>query len=136
MWCLLTAYRSFGTSNSSAHFEELPEGATRILVNVPRHSTFKAGQSLRLALPELDWTGAHPFSIVWTDKRGDTFEKKLEDEESADGELIPSSGQTCSIGKQTLHLIVKKQHGLTKKLYERAVAIGENEDCIGRSLRA
>lgn len=136
MWFLLTIYRSFGTSRSSAYFEELPEGATRILVDVPRNWTFKAGQSLRLALPDLDWTGAHPFSIIWTDKRGDTSENKLEDEESADVEPVSSLGSACGKGKQTLHLIVKKQHGLTKKLHERAMTVGEDGDCQKSRLRA
>lgn len=123
---LTTMYRSYGAKKCIAHLEELPHNATRVTIEVPRNWKFEAGQSLNLMIPEIDCSGAHPFSVAWSDRRDVSnstlpqITDEINNKAFTGDEDTSSSAESNVESKQFLSCIIKEQSGMTRKLNEHA----------------
>jgi hypothetical protein len=118
-------FRSVGEGVSKAKVYPMPGGAVKINITTPRPWVFRPGQSLYLAIPSLGLWTAHPFSVAWSgleeplsprcgSVKSDFSEKK--------GPLVHSKVIDLEVpAQQTMSLIVKRQTGGTRKLWERAM---------------
>lgn len=139
---LTMIYRSYGARSCIVYLEELPQNATRVTIQVPRKWKFEAGQSLNLMIPEIDCSGAHPFSVAWSDLHDISEPKSLQLGEQTNDKLPVrgnnglDSSESNSETKQFLHCIIKEQSGMTQKLNEHARVAAEKGNLKNRVYRA
>ncbi|EXJ92556.1 hypothetical protein A1O3_01108 [Capronia epimyces CBS 606.96] len=116
-------YRSVGRGGVKAQVEPLPNGAVKITITTPRPWVYRPGQSLYLTLPAIGLWTAHPFSVAWSGSeanhlaRSDSDRLEYNEKNPVIRARLPEVEKR---GAQTVSLIVKKQAGLTEKLWHHA----------------
>lgn len=134
-WALMRAarlatlvYRTIGTRGlSKAVIEPLEGDAMRVTLTIARPWIRRPGQSLYLTLPAIGLWTAHPFSVAWSETEapnGPNQTKVRYEEKSSptDRSLVTTVvAETEAASVQTMSLIVRKQGGMTQKLWNRVV---------------
>ncbi|KIY01518.1 uncharacterized protein Z520_03070 [Fonsecaea multimorphosa CBS 102226] len=119
-------YRSVGTGGTKVKIDPLNGGVVKITLTSPRPWTYRPGQSLYLTIPSIGLWTAHPFSVAWSG---------IEDPLSRSSSLRSNYSEKRPIihispkdiekrGEETMSLIVKKETGMTNKLWHRAMTAG------------
>ncbi|EXJ70315.1 uncharacterized protein A1O5_06383 [Cladophialophora psammophila CBS 110553] len=138
-------YRSVGRGGTKAKIEPLNGGAVKITLTSPRPWAYRPGQSLYLTIPSIGLWTAHPFSVAWSGvedplSRSSSLRSNFSEKKPA---IHIYSKDIEKRGEETMSLIVKKQTGLTYRLWQRAMTAGaglqltaliEGPYGIGRSL--
>lgn len=138
---LVLIYRSWGAKSCVATVERLPDDAVKVALQLSRPWHFLPGQSLYLAIPGVDKSGMHPFSIAWSDLAADATSPSLDTNDKIDrrkSQIMPTSSASSQTEKaddlhrHTMYCIIKKHSGMTRKLYEHAqdASNGSNHDAI------
>ncbi|EXJ89326.1 hypothetical protein A1O3_02393 [Capronia epimyces CBS 606.96] len=129
LWRLATTiYRSCGHGGSKAVVVALPSGAVKIQLFCARPWKVKNGQTLYLSIPSVGLWTAHPFSVAWGDTGSGLTGGDVDSVESNHGGLADDKIPIFAVREVghtketdgTIHLIVKRQTGFTRKLFEKA----------------
>ncbi|KIW78102.1 hypothetical protein Z517_07935 [Fonsecaea pedrosoi CBS 271.37] len=119
-------YRSIGSGGTKAKVEPLNGGVVKITITNPRPWTYRPGQSLYLTIPSIGLWTAHPFSVAWSGveealNRSSSLKSNYSEKRPA---IHIYSKDIEKRGDETISLIVKKQNGMTNKLWQRAMTAG------------
>ncbi|OAP57595.1 hypothetical protein AYL99_08333 [Fonsecaea erecta] len=119
-------YRSVGTGGTKARIEPLNGGVVRVTLTSPRPWTYRPGQSLYLTIPSIGLWTAHPFSVAWSGiedplNRSASLRSHYSEKRPA---IHIYSKDIEKHGEKTMSLIIKKQTGMTNKLWHRAMTAG------------
>ncbi|OQV03886.1 FAD-binding domain-containing protein [Cladophialophora immunda] len=120
------ALRNVGRGGTKAKFEPLNGGVVKITLTSPRPWTYRPGQSLYLTIPSIGLWTAHPFSVAWSGiedplSRSSSLRSNYSEKRPA---IHIYSKDIEKRGEETISLIVKKQTGMTNKLWHRAMTAG------------
>ncbi|KIX06432.1 uncharacterized protein Z518_04408 [Rhinocladiella mackenziei CBS 650.93] len=122
-WRLATLmYRSVGRGGVAARIHLLQGDAIKISLQTPRPWTYRPGQSLYLTVPSIGLWTAHPFSVAWSGI--EDLSSLSDSDRSHFNEKRPAiSSRSIDVeapGEPTISLIIKKQRGLTRQLWNHA----------------
>jgi predicted ferric reductase len=121
-------FRSVGRSCCTAVIEVLPCNALRISLTPSASWTYHPGQFIYLVVPSIGLWTAHPFSVAWEDSK--EFMNRFDPAQSQYYARRLSVSMATSARtdqrSQTISLIVQKQKGFTRKLYDSTKQAGVN----------
>lgn len=111
---LRLAYVNWSTRGfTEAIIEPMPGEACRVTMHLPRHVRIKPGQHAYLRFAGVNCWESHPFSIAWF-------------EHACDESILPISEKDTKMRKvpvaTSVSFIIGAHTGLTRKLYDRAMA--------------
>ncbi|KAF1819776.1 metalloreductase [Dissoconium aciculare CBS 342.82] len=104
--------------------EALPGEACRVTFHLARPMSYRPGCHVHAYLPAVAWHSSHPFSIAWADARASTMNPRTEKSlASLPGEVPnPTTIPAWRPKATSISLITKARSGMTRNLYDRAVA--------------
>ena len=121
-------FRSVGRSCCTAVIEVLPCNALRISLTPSSSWAYHPGQFIYLVVPSIGLWTAHPFSVAWADSKEfmNRFDLVQSQYYTRRSSVSMATFAKTDQRSQTISLIVQKQNGFTRKLYDSTVKAGVN----------